>query len=127
MTKQRLKFYRGLLYGLRLKRDSFYVDVKFRKAFRETVEYASHLLPIGPGNLVPKIHIDPMFGTCYEAREMLLEGEQDLLLSFQGSRLQKACFQITRDQASQELEELMPHTANVFRTLGSFLADRLTK
>jgi hypothetical protein len=88
MDQDKLKFYRGLLYGLRLKRDSFRVDSRFHQAFEETVQNAMAELPSDLQSMIPKVTIDPMFGACHEAREMLLEGEQDLLLSILRSPLQ---------------------------------------
>jgi len=127
MDQDKLKFYRGLLYGLRLKRDSFRVDSRFHQAFEETVQNAMAELPSDLQSMIPKVTIDPMFGACHEAREMLLEGEQDLLLSILRSPLQKAQFKIVPEQARRELDILVPSPAgtSAFEKLGGFFNDRL--
>jgi len=103
----KLTFYRGLLYALRQQRGSFVAEgERFHRAFASTVECAQRSHP--PDAIPPAIHLDPLFGMYREANEMLLEGEQDLLLSLLNPRHRQAQFRIDTDDAKRELEEL-PH------------------
>jgi len=125
-TIDKLTFYRGLLYALRLQLGDatkfFTHDASFHRAFGAAVSYAKATWPGGSGRPI-ETHEDPIFGEYEEAREMLLEGEQDRLLSLMNPRLQKGSFTITREEARAELDEL-PH-ADWFVTLGKMLAKEL--
>jgi hypothetical protein len=117
-----LTFYRGLLCALRTKREEFVAQGElFHHAFASTVEYARRLA--GGAEAVP-LHMDPVFGIYHEANEMLLEGEQDLLLSLMNPRLQKARFKIDMDEAEQELNELPD--PSFFKKLGEYLDAQLS-
>jgi hypothetical protein len=114
----KLTFYRGVLCALATKRDEFIAQGEdFHKAFASTVDYARTLTTGEPLSLT--LHLDPVFGIYHEATEMLLEGEQDLLLSLMNPRLQRARFKIDHADAEQELRE-MPD-AQFFRKLGEHL------
>jgi hypothetical protein len=119
----KLTFYRGLLCALRVKREEFTAQgPEFHRAFASTIEYARQLA----GERSPlsvKLDLDPVFGIYHEANEMLLEGEQDLILSLMNPRLERARFKIDDTEAEEELRTL-PDAA-FFRKLGEHLAAQL--
>ena len=119
----KLTFYRGLLYALRQRRDSFVAEgERFHDAFASTVELAGKEHP--PDASPPAIHLDPLFGAYREANEMLIEGEQDLLLSLLNPRHRQARFRIDANDALNELQGL-PNPAWFLR-LGQHFHERLS-
>jgi hypothetical protein len=118
----KLTFYRGLLCALCTQRKDFVAEGdRFHEAFAATVKHARWKTPqnVAP----PVIHLDPIFGVYHEANEMLLEGEQDLLISLFNPRYRKATFRITSNEAEEELREI-PGT-EWFRDLGRVFHERL--
>lgn len=118
----KLTFYRGLLCALRTRRNDFVAEGdRFHQAFAATVEHARR--ETSQSEAPPAIHLDPIFGVYHEANEMLLEGEQDLLISLFNPRYRKATFRITSNEAEEELREI-PNT-EWFRDLGRVFHERL--
>ena len=119
----KLTFYRGVLCALRTKREEFLAEGdRFHQAFGATVQYARKNCP-EPALSPPPFHLDPIFGVYPEANEMLLEGEQDFLISLLNPRHQKAMFRISRDEAMEELQSLPNH--EWFLTLGDLFDHEL--
>jgi hypothetical protein len=50
--------------------------------------------------------VDPLFGVYREANEMILEGQQDLLLSLINPTLRKATFRINSQEAERRLKDI---------------------
>jgi hypothetical protein len=118
-------FYRGFLYALRerIADGRFAAEgERFHHAFRVALEYAVTELPDVPAAEILD-NFDPVFGVSPEATEMLLEGERDFILSLLNPRLRIAQFKITREVASEELEQLPEHAA--FRSLAARFYDQL--
>ena len=105
----KLTFYRGLLCALGTQRREFVAEGDhFHQAFGAAVEYARRVSSDDPALAPPPVHLDPIFGVYPEANEMLLEGEQDLLISLLNPRHRKASFRISEDEAQEELQDI-PH------------------
>jgi hypothetical protein len=115
---EKLIFYRGLLFGLRLAgRDEFLAEgVAFHRAFGSTMELAEKLFDGVDEIGVIEYDIDPIFGVYTAANEMLLEGEQDTVLSLANPDLRRAKFEIDSDEADEELRRLPQ--AELFKKLG---------
>ena len=121
----KLTFYRGLLCALRTQREDFVAEGdRFHRAFAATVEHAQEKADPGTLLMPPEIHLDPMFGVYHEANEMLLEGEQDLLISLLNPRHRKASFRITKIEAEEELREIS-YAADWFKDLGRIFHEQL--
>ena len=118
----KLTFFRGLLFALRQHRAKFDAEGEtFQKAFASTIERAKAEHP----ELVAKISLefDPIFGVYSEASEMLLEGEQDLVLALMNPRLGLARFKIGPAEAAEELQAIP--NAEWFKELGGYFHQRL--
>jgi hypothetical protein len=105
---EKLLFYRGLLFGLRVAgEDEFLAEgAAFHRAFGETMEFASRLFE-GIDDIRPiEYEVDPIFGVYPQANEMLLEGEQDTVLSLANPDLRRAKFEVDEDEARAELQRL---------------------
>lgn len=103
----RVTFFRGLLFGLRMRRTQFPAEgQEFHRAFVSTLQRALETAPSRTVRRVLTFHVDPIFGVCAEASEMLLEGEQDRVLSLMNPDLEKAQFKINRSDADAFLERL---------------------
>jgi hypothetical protein len=100
-------FYRGLLFGLRKHRTQFTAEGQaFHRAFVSTIELARRTAP-RPGLLRDlALRVDPIFGVSPQASEMLLEGEQDRVLSLMNPDLEKARFKISPSDAELQLRRL---------------------
>lgn len=121
----KLTFYRGLLCALRTQRKDFVAEGdRFHRAFAATIRHAQKKAESEPSLVPPQIHLDPMFGVYQEANEMLLEGEQDLLISLLNPRHRKASFRITESEAEEELRELSV-ADEWFRDLGRVFHEQL--
>lgn len=120
----KLTFYRGLLFALRQHRANFDAEGdRFQRAFAATIERAKAERPDVVSKMIT-LEFDPMFGVYTEANEMLLEGEQDLVLSLMNPRLGEAHFKIEAADAAEELSSI-PDAA-WFRELGAYFNQRLT-
>lgn len=121
----KLTFYRGLLCALRTQRtDDFVAEGdRFHRAFAATLEYAHQKVDSNVTLIPPQIHMDPMFGIYHEANEMLLEGEQDLLISLLNPRHRKASFRISPAEAEEELRDIP--NPEWFRDLGRVFNEKL--
>jgi len=119
-----ITFYRGLLFGLRMHKEQFTAEgEKFQRAFVSTVELAKRTQP-RPGMLRKlTLRVDPIFGVCPQASEMLLEGEQDRLLSLMNPDLEKARFKIQPADAKLQLKRLPE--SRWFEKLGKHFAKEL--
>jgi len=120
----RVTFYRGLLFGLRMHRAQFTAEGQtFHRAFVSTVELAKRTAP--RRNLLRDLtlRVDPIFGVCPQASEMLLEGEQDRVLSLMNPDLEKARFKIAPSDAKLQLQRLPER--KWFEELGKHFAQQL--
>jgi hypothetical protein len=125
-TVDKYTFYRGLLFALRANGvDEFpAAGPAFHEAFGKTIEYASE---ISAAHHLPKpiiVNVDPIYGVYPEANEMLLEGEQDLVLSLMNPRLKFAQFKIDRAEADEELKEV--GYEDWYRELAKFFHSHVT-
>lgn len=105
---EKLLFYRGLLFGLRLAGEEEFLaeGAAFHRAFGETMELALRLFE-GVDAIRPvECEVDPIFGVYPEANEMLLEGEQDTVLSLANPDLRRAKFEVDEAEARAELQRL---------------------
>jgi hypothetical protein len=105
MTK--LDFYRGLLLALRAQGvDGFTAcGPRYHAAFGSAVRFAKQMSPTGVE--VPlHLHGDKAFGTYDEAEEMIVEGQEDLLIRLYGPALRRVRFRLTQEDAEQELEAI---------------------
>jgi hypothetical protein len=124
VTIDQATFYRGLLFGLRIHRGHFTAEgADFHRAFVLTVEHAKQTAPRRSLLRDLTIRVDPIFGVCREASEMLLEGEQDRVLSLMNPDLEKAQFKIHVSDAKIQLKRLPE--AKWFERLGRFFAQQL--
>ena len=116
-------FYRGLLYALRLRRQTFDTEGQaFHRAFGEVMRFAREN-PAADTPLPVEVHLNPLFSVYPEATEMLLEGEQDHLVSLLNPTLQRATFNVSENFADKQLSRL-PH-ADWFRELGRRFDEQL--
>lgn len=104
----RFTFYRGLLFALRANGVNEFpaAGPVFHQAFGKTIEYA---FQISANQDLPQpmaVNVDPIYGVYPEANEMLLEGEQDLVLSLMNPRLKYAQFKIGEAEADDELKQV---------------------
>ena len=100
-------FYSGLLLALCTRRRSFRAEGRqFYEAFMETVEFANREPELIAIEGSEHIFLDPTFGVVREANEMILEAEHDDIISLLNPRLKNAHFKITREEATQELNQL---------------------
>ena len=122
---RRRAFFRGLLYALcTLVQDEFLAEgPEYHKAFASTLEYARRMASEGKGPTPIDVHVDPLFGVYREANEMLLEGEQDLLLSLINPTLRRATFRIRPTEAERRLNTF-PEQA-WYRDLASHFYEQL--
>jgi hypothetical protein len=95
----------------------------FHRAFISTVELAKRTAP--RRNLLRglTLRVDPIFGVCPQASEMLLEGEQDRVLSLMNPDLEKARFKIPSSDAKLQLQRLPD--SKWFERLGKHFAREL--
>lgn len=105
---QRRAFFRGLLYALctKLQGDFLVEGADYHHAFNSTIEYAERLAKEGKAPHPIPVHVDPLFGVYREANEMILEGQQDLLLSLINPTLRKATFRIKPQEAERRLKNI---------------------
>jgi len=105
---RRRAFFRGFLYALctKLKGEFLVEGDAYHQAFGATVDYARKLAAEGKAPHPIRLHIDPLFGVYREANEMILEGQQDLLLSLINPTLRKATFRINPEEAQRRLENI---------------------
>lgn len=114
----KLTVYRGILFGLRQLRGDFPAHGSdFHRAFGLTMKKAEQM-----GISIPLNH-DPVFDVYDEATEMLMEGEQDLLLSLMNPTFHRATFKISQQEAEEQLR-LLPD-AEKFRELGKHFDEAL--
>jgi hypothetical protein len=119
----KLTFFRGLLFALRQHRKQFEAEGdRFHRAFASTIELAKSEHPELVANII-SLEFDPIFGVYTEASEMLLEGEQDLVLSLMNPRLGDAVFKIDPIEAAEELSTIP--NAEWFKELGTHFHNRL--
>lgn len=120
----RVTFYRGLLFGLRIHKKDFPAEGEnFHRAFVSTIEKAKKTAPRRGLLRNLTFHVDPIFGVCSEASEMLLEGEQDRVLSLMNPDLEKAQFKIGPSDAKAQLKRLPD--GKWFEQLGRYFAEQL--
>ena len=117
---QKLTFYRGLLFGLRAAGlPEFLAEgPRFHRAFGLTLQQAVQLFDDDQFINMVDFNIDPVFGVYSEANEMLLEGEQDTVLSLANPHLRRAKFEVDEEEAREELYRLPQ--PEVFEKLGEF-------
>jgi hypothetical protein len=123
---RRRAFFRGLLYALCTiaNEEEFIAEgPEYHRAFAETLRYARNIADEGRGPAPIELHVDPLFGVYREANEMLLEGEQDLLLSLINPTLRRATFRIRPGEAERRLSGL-PDQA-WYRDLASHFYEQL--
>ena len=122
---EKLLFFRGILFGLRASgMPEFLAEgAKFHRAFGSTMELAQRLLSDADEIHPIAVHLDPIFGVYPEANEMLLEGEQDTVLSLANPHLRRAKFEMDDVEAAEELNRLP--RADVFLELGKHFASQL--
>jgi hypothetical protein len=124
---EKLLFYRGLLFGLRLAGEEEFLaeGSAFHRAFGATMEFASRLFE-GVDAIQPvQCEVDPIFGVYPEANEMLLEGEQDTVLSLANPDLRRAKFEVNVTEARAELQRLP--RPDLFEQLGRHFKTALDK
>jgi hypothetical protein len=124
---EKLLFYRGLLFGLRLAGEEEFLaeGAAFHRAFGATMEFASSLFE-GVDAIRPvECEVDPIFGVYPEANEMLLEGEQDTVLSLANPDLRRAKFEVDVAEARAELQRLP--RPDLFEQLGRHFKTALDK
>lgn len=120
----KVTFYRGLLFGLRMHRAQFTAEGEaFHRAFISTVELAKRTAPKRDLLRGLTLRVDPIFGVCPQASEMLLEGEQDRVLSLMNPDLEKARFKIASTDAKVQLRRLPE--SKWFEKLGKHFAQEL--
>jgi catechol 2,3-dioxygenase-like lactoylglutathione lyase family enzyme len=124
---EKLLFYRGLLFGLRAAGETSFLaeGTGFHRAFGSTLQRATELFSQVEGYRVIDFAIDPVFGVYPEANEMLLEGEQDTVLSLANPHLRRAKFEVEETEAQEELRRL-PHS-DIFEELGRFFRAELAR
>lgn len=107
-TVDRFTFYRGLLFALRAigTPDFPAAGSRFHEAFGKTIEYAFRISASKDLPQPMAVNADPIYGVYPEANEMLLEGEQDLVLSLMNPRLKFAQFKIDPAEADDELKRV---------------------
>jgi hypothetical protein len=123
----KLLFYRGLLFGLRVAGEQEFLaeGAAFHRAFGSTIEFAGQLFA-GVDAVRPlECEIDPIFGVYSEANEMLLEGEQDTVLSLANPDLRRAKFELDEGEARDELRRLP--RPDLFEELGRHFKTALEK
>ena len=100
-------FFRGFMYALLCnKTEEFSAEgEKFQKAFASMIKLAIEKFPEAPAKEILS-HFDPVFGVYHEADLMLLEAEQDLVISLLNPKLKKARFKISEESAKRELQVL---------------------
>lgn len=105
---EKLLFYRGLLFGLRAAGETEFLaaGAAFHRAFGSTMEFAAQLFAGVEAIHAIECEIDPIFGVYSEANEMLLEGEQDTVLSLANPDLRRAKFEVDEEEARNELRRL---------------------
>lgn len=105
---EKLLFYRGLLFGLRAAGETEFLAEgdAFHRAFGATMEFAARLFEGVEAIHAITCEIDPIFGVYSEANEMLLEGEQDTVLSLANPDLRRAKFEVNEEEAREELRRL---------------------
>jgi hypothetical protein len=125
-TLSKRRFFRGFLYALCGElTDNFLVDgPEYHRAFAAMIEYAQDIAVRQNRPKPIEVHVDPLFGVYREANEMLLEGQQDLLLSLLNPTLRKATFRIKPDEAKRRLEALGER--EWYRDLAKHFAQELT-
>lgn len=121
-------FYRGLLLGMRTHFGDDHPRFRaagsvFHAAFLEAAQVALDQWPEGSERPRLFLRADPIFGTCRHADELLVEGEQDLLISLFNPRFEFAEFKIDKAQAQQELDQT--GLVQPFAAAGRVLAERL--
>jgi hypothetical protein len=102
-------FYRGFLFALRARCDSFESHgERFHTAFGKALDAAARVehMPF-PKRVADLLEgKDPMFGRYRGAEEMVLEGLYALLLTLDAPRYTQARFNISKARAAQEFAEM---------------------
>ena len=99
-------FFSGLMLALRTYRSEFQAEgPRFHQAFQRLVDRAKadHRFQVEG---IRWMTVDPIFGVVHAANEMVLEAEQDRLVSLLNPHLRHARFKVSREQATRELEQL---------------------
>ena len=118
-------FFRGVLFALRERRETFVAEgVTFHAAFRAMLETALDEPSFAAAAARMLENFDPVFGVFPEATEMLLEGERDFIVALENPRLRVAQFKLDESEAREELNELP--AAEGFRKLAAHLNERLS-
>jgi len=100
------EFYSMLMLAVaELRRDFLAEGPAFHRAFSKAVEFALANAEYAVEDAVA-MRVDPVFGVVHQATEMLLEAEEDRLISLLNPELRTAQFKISEQQAASELEAL---------------------
>lgn len=123
-TIDKYSFFSGFMLALGAQREKFVAEGQaFHEAFSKTIEYARQEFPEVEIEGAAWFRIDPVFGVVREAHEMLLEAEEDRLISLLNPALRKAQFRITKEQAMEELQEM--ESSGWFLQLAKYFDDQL--
>lgn len=103
-----LKFYRWLLYATRARGvESFLASgPSFHDAFGAAVRHAKEYPPPGGGEVEVDLDGDLAFGTYRDAEALVLEGEQDMILTLMNPPLRRARFKVREEDATAALGRL---------------------
>lgn len=108
----RFDFHRGLLLAIASQRRSFVADgPNFANAYVDAAQGAE----IEDSRWT---QIDPMFGHCQHANEMVLQGMFDRMLTLLSPDLTTARFTISAGDALRELQETFPDRVEWYMSLG---------
>jgi len=121
---QKAKFRHGFLYALgELRERVSYQDTpKLHAAFNGMFQLAAKTMPTPEFEFLSGMSMDPMFGVFHETDELILEGEQDLLLEWGRNTFY---FQACGKEATQELERVAH--ADWFRSLAKYFLEELSR
>ncbi len=121
-----LTFYRGLLYAARARGlDTFLASgPRFHAAFGAAVRHAKENPLPNAGDLDVGLDGDLAFGTHDDAEALVLEGEEDLILTLMNPPLRRARFKVAQADAEAALRRL--GNADWFLGIAEQFQDRLS-
>lgn len=119
----KMHFFRGVLFALREHLEEFNTHPihVFHGAFGGMLTLAKKTIPSQEFEFLLGIRCDPIFGTYDFASEMILEGQQDLILVRFGSRIR---FEISANESRTLAREHTSHS-EWFRSLAQRFTEEL--
>lgn len=122
----RRRFWQGFLLSLGEKRNKLSVVSmeKLHSAFGSMIELAVKTKPEIQFEFLSKIRIDPMFGRFYEVEEMIIEGEDSLLIECGRIHMYFRCNQ---DEAKRSLESSRYPQREWFRSLANEFLEKFER